>query len=269
MRADCGAVGFVPKPFDLGELARFLRGQDGRGGGRRPFVAGPRRPRSALRRPLTKRRADARRRVRLRASPGAHRPATRRGARARAPARARRGARPRSSTDASRELPDVLLAAGRARRRQRHPRHPGAPPRPQARTGGRVEVLLVRRIGPRELEVGRRRAPRRRGVARAGQGQQAAQVRCRRRDARARRGPEACPARGSPARTLPRTTGCSRSPSGRPTRPSRSTPAVRAAGHVPLPPYIKRDDEADDAERYQTVYARTTAPSPRRPPGCT
>jgi DNA-binding response OmpR family regulator len=24
-RADCGAVGFVPKPFDLGELARFLR----------------------------------------------------------------------------------------------------------------------------------------------------------------------------------------------------------------------------------------------------
>ncbi len=27
-------------------------------------------------------------------------------------------------------------------------------------------------------------------------------------------------------------------------------------GHVPLPPYIDRDDEADDAERYQTVYAR-------------
>ncbi len=27
-------------------------------------------------------------------------------------------------------------------------------------------------------------------------------------------------------------------------------------GHVPLPPYIKRDDEAPDAERYQTVYAR-------------
>jgi len=32
--------------------------------------------------------------------------------------------------------------------------------------------------------------------------------------------------------------------------------AVRACGHVPLPPYIKREDEADDAERYQTVYAR-------------
>jgi S-adenosylmethionine:tRNA ribosyltransferase-isomerase len=32
--------------------------------------------------------------------------------------------------------------------------------------------------------------------------------------------------------------------------------AVRACGHVPLPPYIKREDEAEDAERYQTVYAR-------------
>lgn len=27
-------------------------------------------------------------------------------------------------------------------------------------------------------------------------------------------------------------------------------------GHVPLPPYIVRDDAADDRERYQTVYAR-------------
>lgn len=31
---------------------------------------------------------------------------------------------------------------------------------------------------------------------------------------------------------------------------------VRACGHVPLPPYIKRDDEGGDVERYQTVYAR-------------
>jgi S-adenosylmethionine:tRNA ribosyltransferase-isomerase len=28
-------------------------------------------------------------------------------------------------------------------------------------------------------------------------------------------------------------------------------------GHVPLPPYIKRDDDAADRDRYQTVYART------------
>jgi len=31
---------------------------------------------------------------------------------------------------------------------------------------------------------------------------------------------------------------------------------VDAIGHVPLPPYIHRDDEAADRERYQTVYAR-------------
>jgi S-adenosylmethionine:tRNA ribosyltransferase-isomerase len=32
--------------------------------------------------------------------------------------------------------------------------------------------------------------------------------------------------------------------------------AIEALGHVPLPPYIKRDDVASDRERYQTVYAR-------------
>jgi len=31
---------------------------------------------------------------------------------------------------------------------------------------------------------------------------------------------------------------------------------VDAIGHMPLPPYIKRGDRADDRERYQTVYAR-------------
>jgi S-adenosylmethionine:tRNA ribosyltransferase-isomerase len=32
--------------------------------------------------------------------------------------------------------------------------------------------------------------------------------------------------------------------------------AVERHGHIPLPPYIERADTADDAERYQTVYAR-------------
>jgi S-adenosylmethionine:tRNA ribosyltransferase-isomerase len=32
--------------------------------------------------------------------------------------------------------------------------------------------------------------------------------------------------------------------------------AIDAIGHVPLPPYIKREDRVDDLERYQTVYAR-------------
>ncbi len=32
--------------------------------------------------------------------------------------------------------------------------------------------------------------------------------------------------------------------------------AIERHGHVPLPPYIRRADRADDRERYQTVYAR-------------
>jgi S-adenosylmethionine:tRNA ribosyltransferase-isomerase len=32
--------------------------------------------------------------------------------------------------------------------------------------------------------------------------------------------------------------------------------AIDTIGHIPLPPYIKRDDRASDRERYQTVYAR-------------
>lgn len=32
-------------------------------------------------------------------------------------------------------------------------------------------------------------------------------------------------------------------------------PALEAHGHMPLPPYIRRQDEAQDRERYQTVYA--------------
>lgn len=41
---------------------------------------------------------------------------------------------------------------------------------------------------------------------------------------------------------------------------SETTPdvvsAIDALGHVPLPPYIRRDDTPEDRERYQTVYAR-------------
>src|SRR5262249_14278049 len=32
--------------------------------------------------------------------------------------------------------------------------------------------------------------------------------------------------------------------------------ALERAGHVPLPPYIRREDRAEDRERYQTVFAR-------------
>jgi S-adenosylmethionine:tRNA ribosyltransferase-isomerase len=34
------------------------------------------------------------------------------------------------------------------------------------------------------------------------------------------------------------------------------TAAIDRLGHIPLPPYIKREDRASDRERYQTVYAR-------------
>jgi len=33
---------------------------------------------------------------------------------------------------------------------------------------------------------------------------------------------------------------------------------IEAIGHIPLPPYIKRPDEAADRDRYQTVFARET-----------
>ena len=32
--------------------------------------------------------------------------------------------------------------------------------------------------------------------------------------------------------------------------------AIDRVGHIPLPPYIKREDEASDKDRYQTIYAR-------------
>ncbi len=32
--------------------------------------------------------------------------------------------------------------------------------------------------------------------------------------------------------------------------------ALERVGHVPLPPYIKRDDQPEDRERYQTVFAK-------------
>ncbi|MDA8424698.1 MAG: tRNA preQ1(34) S-adenosylmethionine ribosyltransferase-isomerase QueA [Treponema sp.] len=46
------------------------------------------------------------------------------------------------------------------------------------------------------------------------------------------------------------------------TRLLRFAPAIDddyldRAGHIPLPPYIRREDAPSDAERYQTVYART------------
>ena len=38
---------------------------------------------------------------------------------------------------------------------------------------------------------------------------------------------------------------------------------IERIGHVPLPPYIDRDDRADDRERYQTVYAQAPGSAAR------
>ncbi|BBI59636.1 hypothetical protein HSBAA_09420 [Vreelandella sulfidaeris] len=39
-------------------------------------------------------------------------------------------------------------------------------------------------------------------------------------------------------------------------------------GHMPLPPYITREDELSDRERYQTVYARRDGAVAAPPQGC-
>jgi len=39
-------------------------------------------------------------------------------------------------------------------------------------------------------------------------------------------------------------------------------------GHIPLPPYLQREDGQIDRERYQTVVAREPAQLPHRPPDC-
>ena len=45
--------------------------------------------------------------------------------------------------------------------------------------------------------------------------------------------------------------------------------AIDAIGHVPLPPYIKRDDRPADRERYQTVFAASAGRSRLQPQVCT
>ncbi len=94
--------------------------------------------------------------------------------------------------------------------------------------GGRVELLLVERVGEREWE------------ALAGPGR------------RARPGAVLELAPGLTAEVV------GTAPTGR--RRVRFSepvePHLERLGHVPLPPYIQRADEAEDRERYQTVYAR-------------
>lgn len=121
-------------------------------------------------------------------------------------------------------------------------------------TGGRVELLLVRRIGTRDLEAtaGETRTAE---VWRAlGKASKALRFGA---DVEVLRPGSAAADVALVARLLGRADDDGLlevalwTPSG-----EAVDAAIRAAGHVPLPPYIKRDDEAVDADRYQTVYAR-------------
>jgi S-adenosylmethionine:tRNA ribosyltransferase-isomerase len=121
-------------------------------------------------------------------------------------------------------------------------------------TGGRVEVLLVRKLGPttvvdgeRELAaerwsaLGRASKPLRPGARIVvGEGSEP--------QARARVIIDVASVGGDGGMIEVILS----SPSGEPI-----ATAIDACGHVPLPPYMRRADEAADRERYQTVFART------------
>jgi len=113
-------------------------------------------------------------------------------------------------------------------------------------SGGRVEIFLVRKIGPAEVEHGGRTLPaeRWRALGRSSKPfrdgveielDSAGLLRAR--------------AFGRDAEGLLDVVLFS--PAGK-----SIDEALEAVGHVPLPPYIHRDDDAADRARYQTVFAR-------------
>jgi S-adenosylmethionine:tRNA ribosyltransferase-isomerase len=121
-------------------------------------------------------------------------------------------------------------------------------------TGGRVELLLVRRVGDGAIEVrpGERRAAALwRALGRATKPLRAGtDVEVLARNS----------AEGAPllfARVIEKPAGDEPLTVALWTDSVASVEAaLGACGHVPLPPYIKRADGPDDMERYQTVYAR-------------
>lgn len=127
-------------------------------------------------------------------------------------------------------------------------------------TGGRIEVFLLRRVGTRELDIGpaqTRTTEIWRALAKSSKPLKfGTDVAIEPRGAQDTVGATG----GAPALCV-RLLGRSEddglleiglwTPSG-----SSVDEAVAACGHVPLPPYIKRDASPEDAERYQTVYAR-------------
>jgi S-adenosylmethionine:tRNA ribosyltransferase-isomerase len=122
-------------------------------------------------------------------------------------------------------------------------------------TGGRVEVFLVRELGGRELETepGRTRAV---AIWKA-LGKSSKPLRFGADIDVPFRAKEGSGQIGLVGRLLGRSADDGLlevalwTPDGSPIEA-----ALLACGRVPLPPYIKREDDAADADRYQTVYAR-------------
>lgn len=128
-------------------------------------------------------------------------------------------------------------------------------------TGGRVEVLLLRRVGSLAIET--KGAPDQRDATTTAEvwraiGKSSKPLRFGADVEVSPRGADSTAATTALViRLLGRSEedGCLEvalwTPSGAPV-----DAAILACGHVPLPPYIKRSDGIEDAERYQTVYAR-------------
>jgi S-adenosylmethionine:tRNA ribosyltransferase-isomerase len=120
----------------------------------------------------------------------------------------------------------------------------------QKRTGGRAEVFLVRRVGNQVL-AGGATAQVWRALGKASKGLKAGtdlDVLPREADRVAHALKVRVLGRAAEDGLLEVAVW---TPDGRPI-----DEALRAAGHVPLPPYIRREDRPRDAARYQTVYAR-------------
>jgi len=121
-------------------------------------------------------------------------------------------------------------------------------------TGGQVEVFLLRPVGTREVEV----APNQTRVVAIWRalGRSSKPLRFGTEIDIVARGTDAGGAGVLRVRLLGRAEDDGLlevalwTPSGRPL-----AEAILECGHVPLPPYIKRDDSGEDVARYQTVYA--------------
>ncbi len=121
----------------------------------------------------------------------------------------------------------------------------------RAATGGRVELLLVRRLGEREWSVLAKPGRRARPGARLELERNTASI-----------AGESSDDRGleveviGPVRTGATDSGSTASGQYRVRFSEPIEPHLAAIGHVPLPPYIHRPDESSDRSVYQTVYAR-------------